>query len=199
MRNNLTSGRLKSLSYAVSIPLLLAAALGLHAAERFMGVSELARAADVAVKAKIVKVKSRHLQTEAGRFSFIIYTAENERTLFGECPPEFTFRVPGLVTDERIVAPAETPRLAPGQEVVLFLKKAKDQKDYALAAASGALPVIPAMAPAGEKGWPDDHVVLLPPRKAADGRAVRVRLKLSDLAAQAKAARQNRSKKEAAK
>jgi hypothetical protein len=175
----------------LTVLLLTALALAANSAERFLSVAELSAQAEAVVRAEITGVSGRMADTPQGRFPFFFYQARSQGLIAGACPQEFTIRVPGLLSQGRIVAMAEAPALGLGSQAVFFLRRAggtrPEERVYELVGlGQGVLPM--AAAPAGET------IVLLPsPRPAsANGRASKVRL--SDFAGEVKAIRENQAR-----
>jgi len=161
------------------------------AAPRFQSVSELAVAAETVAAAEILSMTSEMVSTPEGRFPFILYRARTLKLIAGNAPAVFTLRLPGLLSAARIVAPADAPALAPGTKAVMFLKTAR----FTAPAEAVYEPVCPAQAivPLIETGPGLEPLALVSvERPAGPGRERAVRVRLQDLGAQIKAARQNR-------
>ena len=180
--------------FCIALALFLIAGAGL-AATRFVSVSELSRHSQAVVRVKIEGFTSQVMETPQGPLPFIHYQARAISVLSGECPQTFTIRAPGLVTENRIITPPDSPPLWPGVEAVLFLDRVEGTSPQeavfqVVGLAAGVLPVIPES--------PDHEARALLPVKSHPGPGAihRIQVRLSDLSDQVKAARQNQPREQ---
>jgi hypothetical protein len=166
---------------------IVAAAAAAKGAERLVSVAELSRQAEVVARVEVVQVTGAMVDTDAGRFPFLIYEARVKEAVAGACPSRIFVRVPGVAAGGRIGPLPDAPALAKGAEAVLFLKAGRGAAAgsgvYDLVSLGcGALPV----ATVGK-----EPVVLVPDRDRSPQGRGRVKVRFKDLAAEVKAAREN--------
>ena len=179
---------MKKLASAFLLVLLAFAGL---AATLPMTVPELAAQSQAVATAEIISLRGATMTTPAGNFSFILYRARTLSVLDGTVPAEFNVRVPGRVNGSQVTTLPDSPPLAVGLRLVLFLKPAAgtapaDAVYEIVGFSEGALPLIET--PGREP------LALLPAGSAApSGR--RARARLNDLGTTVKAVRANRGVK----
>ncbi|HUT52191.1 MAG TPA: hypothetical protein VM658_02260 [bacterium] len=182
--------RARAFIWCAALGVAVMAASPALGAERLVSVSELSREAEVVARAEVVSVTGAMVETAGGRFPFLVYEARVKEVIAGACPARIFVRVPGVVAGGRIGSLPDGPALGQGTEAVFFLKAGRGAAPgsgiYDLVSLGcGALPVA-----AGGK----DAVVMVPEKgKAHEGRG-RVKVRLQDLTAQVKAARENQAR-----
>jgi len=154
------------------------------AVERAMSVAELVAASTAVAQVEVTAVESDWLATPAGKLPYVVYRVQVRGVLSGPCPEELAVVVPGLISRDRIIVSPDEPAFQPGAQVVLFLRPAAAAVPGAFAyRITGSLSGVFPLTPSGEGQGPQ---VLAPVKDGG-----RVRIKLSDLAGQVRAAREN--------